>query len=114
MQYNILHLIPLFEIGGLQRQIANWVAYDPTSNRHFLGILNHSTEGFALIKKEVTVLFNGNGQSRDNLTKSLVETFEAEKGSKIAFEVDSIRFLTPDSGRIAETRRTDAFGPIAA
>ena len=73
MQYNILHLIPLFEIGGLQRQIANWVAYDPTSNRHFLGILNHSTEGFALIKREIAVLLNGNSQSPDNLIRSLVE-----------------------------------------
>jgi glycosyltransferase involved in cell wall biosynthesis len=73
VQYNILHLIPLFEIGGLQRQIANWVAYDPTGNRHFLGILNHSTEGFVLIKKEITVLFNDNCQSPDNLIKSLVK-----------------------------------------
>ena len=73
MQYNILHLIPLFEIGGLQRQIANWVASDPTGNRHFLGILNHSTEGFVLIKKEVAVLFNGNSQSPDSLIKSLVD-----------------------------------------
>ena len=73
MQYNILHLIPLFEIGGLQRQIANWVAYDPTGSLHFLGILNHSTEGFALIKREIAVLLNGNSQSPDSLIKSLVE-----------------------------------------
>jgi len=73
VRYNILHLIPLFEIGGLQRQIANWVAYDPTGSVHFLGILNHSTEGFVLIKKEVAVLFNGNSQSPDSLIKSLVE-----------------------------------------
>jgi len=73
VQYNILHLIPLFEIGGLQRQIANWVAYDLAGNRHFLGILNHSTEGFVLIKKEVAVIFNGNSQSPDSLIKSLVE-----------------------------------------
>jgi len=52
--YNILHLIPLFEIGGLQRQIANWVAYDRRDNRHFLGILNYSTEGFLLFVGEVT------------------------------------------------------------
>lgn len=73
VQYNILHLIPLFEIGGLQRQIANWVAHDSTGNRYFLGILNHSTEGFVLIKKEVAVLFNGNSQSPDRLIKSLIE-----------------------------------------
>ena len=71
VRYNILHLIPLFEIGGLQRQIANWVAYDDTGNRHFLGILNYSTEGFVLFEKEVAVLFNGNGQTPENLIRSL-------------------------------------------
>jgi glycosyltransferase involved in cell wall biosynthesis len=73
MGYNILHLVPLFEIGGLQRQIANWIEYDPNGNRHFLGLLNFSTEGFVLLKKEIPILFNDNAQRLEHLIVSLVE-----------------------------------------
>ena len=38
-------------------------------------------------------------QGRELLAKSLAETFEANKGAKIAFDVESIRFLTPDSAK---------------
>src|SRR6185312_4084468 len=38
-------------------------------------------------------------QGRELLTKSLAETFEANKGAKIALDVGSIRFLTPDSAK---------------
>jgi len=71
-RYNILHLIPLFEIGGLQRQIANWVAHDGIGNRHFLGILNYSTEGLVLFKKDLALLFNGSNQGPETLIKTLV------------------------------------------
>jgi len=117
VQYNILHLIPLFEIGGLQRQIANWVAYDPTGNRHFLGILNHSTEGFALIKREVTVLFNGNSQSPDNLIKSLLEHHVQiivahnraawDKAATIIQEFPSCRLFFVAHGRDLQFRSED-------
>ena len=38
-------------------------------------------------------------QGRDLLARSLAETFEANKGAKIALDVESIRFLTPDSAK---------------
>jgi glycosyltransferase involved in cell wall biosynthesis len=76
-RYNILHLIPLFEIGGLQRQIANWVVRDYTGNCHGLGILNYSTEGLVLFEKKVPVLFNGKSQCPEN-TRNLVEFLDRD------------------------------------
>ncbi|MDR3621909.1 MAG: SgcJ/EcaC family oxidoreductase [Paludisphaera borealis] len=38
-------------------------------------------------------------RGRALVAKSLAETFEANKGAKIAFDVESIRFLTPDAAK---------------
>lgn len=38
-------------------------------------------------------------QGRDMLARSLAGTFEENKGAKIALDVESIRFLTPDSAK---------------
>jgi uncharacterized protein (TIGR02246 family) len=56
-------------------------------------------KALAALFTEDAEVFEADGaryQGRELIERSLTETFAAEKGSRIAFEIEGIRFLTPD------------------